>query len=280
MSMYDYWGGTLCARVLDADLCLPFRGSAPSLAFMNKVFATWHHDINACNGQKHAAARATLEAMGKTAGAFTRMNLMMSVKDLYGCFRHYDANNRTWRDSNDALYGGGAFFGGCVNSAPWAMVTFADAYDANLKQIQDLIEKQKEQVARIKAGIKGTTILWKEVNEPLKKFDEYTKAIDPLMVMCPEAVVKGSRYTWVKNFATLTGAMDDWMNASAASGSVGQSAAVVALSIIVSKCVPVFGDLYAEALKGVPNAIRFFENIKWERDHTLAQFGRQYQIYR
>ena len=278
MANSDYWRGARRAWLNDADVCSPFRGNASRLAYINRVFEVWHHDANACRNQRNYRALVTLENMGRTAG-LSRLNPMIAIKDLEGCFDHLAANRGKWTDNNASFYGGGAF-GGFIDDIPWAMATFANAYDANVAEIQKLIEKQKEAALRIKAGIKGTRILWSEVNDPLQKFDQYTKAIDPLMVMCPEAIVKGTRYTWAKNVATLTGAVDDWLKATAASGRTGESAALVALSVIVSKCVPVFGDLYAEALKGIPNAVRFFENIKWERDHTLAQFGKEYMIYR
>ena len=48
---------------------------------------------------------------------------------------------------------------------------------------------------------------------------------------------------------------------------------MTALAFIVGECVPVFDSLYAEAIKGVPNAIRFFEKIKVERNQVLVKVG-------
>ena len=277
MAMYSYWDGSLQAKVDTGTACHPFNNAA-AVAFMNQVFATWYHDMNACKAKGRSAAKATLEAMGRTAGAFSRANPMIRIKDMWGAFDHFDNSGKRWMDTNAWSYSGG-HFGGFRSDLPWALVTFANCYDDNLKAIQKLAEKQKEQVNKIN-GILGSKsfIPWRELNDPLKKFDECTKAIDPLMVMCPEGVGKKG-YSWTKTIASYSGVIDDVLKETAASGSVSQAVASQGLAFIIGKCVPVFGDLYAEALKGLPGAVRFFEDTKWQRNHELAKFGKEYMIY-
>ncbi len=277
MAMYSYRDGSLRATVSTSTVCHPFN-NATAVAFMNKVFSTWHHDMNACKPKSRAAALRTLEAMGRTAGAFSRANPMIRIKDLWHAFDPFDRNNKPWRDANEWSYHGGSF-GGFQSSLPWALVTFAKAYDENLNTIAALVEKQKAQATKIVSLLAGKNFIpWRELNDPLKKFDEATKAIDPLMVMCPEGLGKKG-FSWTKTIASYTGVIDDVLKETAASGSVNQAVASQALAFIVGKCIPVFGELYAEALEGLPTAIRFFEDIKWQRNHELAKFGKDYMIY-
>ncbi len=279
MAMYQYWDGTQCAQVSTNTVPGVFRQQL-SVSFMNAVFSTWCRDMRKLKAKNRSAAVKTLESMGRTRGAFTAMNPMISIKHLADAFAHYDANGKAWKDTNSWNYNGGAFSKGFIDKVPWAMCTFANAYDENLKTIAAYAEKHNEQVKKIKTALEGKNYVpWSQINDPLKKLDEYTKAVDPLLVMCPESTIKKG-YDWTKNVATFTGAMDDIMKETAASGNAGQAAAVVALGVIISKCVPIFGDLYAEAIKGLPSAIRFFEDIKWQRNNEMAKiFGSKYKIY-
>jgi len=279
MAMYSYWQGGSLAKVSTATVPVIFS-KANSLAFMNAAFATWRNDMSRCISTGRSKAKQTLENMGRTRGAFSAMNPMISIKNLWDAFEHYDSSGSRWRDTNSWSYNGGRFNAGYVDSVPWALVTFANAYDANLAKIAEYARKHQEAVRKLKGAVEGKQIIpWEQVNGPLKLIDEYSKAVDPLLVMCPERqIMKG--YSWTKNIASFTGAMDDVLKETAASGSVRQGSGVVALAFIVSKCVPAFGDLYAEAIKGVPNAIRFFEDIKWERNHMMAQvYGSQFRMY-
>ncbi len=278
MAMYSYWDASRLAKV--SGTTVPAAFNRPnSITFINKVFFTWQHDMRRCQSRGKTKARQTLEAMGRTRGAFTAMNPMIAIKNLWDGFTHYDACGARWQDTNSWSYNGG-FFGSFTDSAPWALCTFADAYDANLKTIAELARKHEEAVRKLKGAVEGKqTIPWDQVNGPLKLIADYSKAVDPLLVMCPESKLK-TGYDWAKNLAEFTGAMDDILKETAASGSVKQGAGVTALAFVISKSVPVFGDLYAEAIKGVPNAIRFFEEIKWQRNHMMAQvYGSQFKMY-
>ena len=279
MATYSYWEGSKLASVTQATVPAVFN-KPRSIEFMNAVFSTWRHDMCACIRQGRTGAKQTLEKLGRKQGIIASLPFGMSVRNLWDSFAHYDTQKCRWTDTNSSQYNGGVFLQGFVYDVPWALATFAEAYDANLQKIADYARKHQEAVRKLKGAVEGKKVIpWEQVNGPLKLIDEYTKCVDPLLVMCPESkIMKG--YTWTKNVATFTGAMDDVMKETAASGSVKQGAGVVALAFIVSKCVPVFGDLYAEAIKGVPNAIRFFEEIKWQRNHTMAQvYGSQFKMY-
>jgi hypothetical protein len=279
MAMFNYWDGTMLAKVSTSTVPSVFN-QPRSVTFMNQVFTTWYRDMRKLKARNHRTAIKTLEDMGRTRGGFTAVNPMIGIKNLWDGFAHYDACGKAWKDTNSWSYNGGALTNGFVNNVPWAMCTFAGAYDANLKKIADYAEKHKREVQKIRGALEGKNYVpWNLINEPLKMIDEYTKAVDPLLVMCPESKLKRG-YDWTKNAATFSGALDDIMKETAASGNAGQASAVVALGVIVSKCVPIFGDLYAEAIKGLPNAIRFFEEIKWQRNHEMAKiFGSKFRMY-
>ena len=279
MNPATYWSGDSLVKLTSSNVSASWGRKQAAIDFSNKVFATWQHDARAVRRANASKARKTLEDMGFTRGWFAAVNPMMSIKTMWDAFSHFAGNNGKWTDNNFGNYNGGSF-GGLMTDAPWCLCTFAHAYDANLNKIAELARKQQEAVQGLKRGIEGrSTVEWSTINEPLKKFDEYTKAIEPLMVMCPESKIKmGWDYT--KTLGKYVGAMDDLMSELRKSGDLKTSAGVTALAFIVSTCVPVFGDLYAEAIKGLPNAIRFFENIKYERNHMMAQvYGSQYRMY-
>lgn len=279
MSATQYWNGQKLIKLSASNVRGSWARKKKGLDFVNKVFATWRRDSRGLRKRGPKKALKTLEDMGHTRGVAAI--LWMDVKTIWDACNHYDSNGRKWTDKVLASYGGGAYFGGFVDDVPWALTTFAEAYDANVKKLVALIKHQQTAVKGMKRAIENKpTVEWKTINEPLKKFDDYTKAIAPLMVMCPEGLGMKAGWTYPKTIAKYSGAMDDLMSEIRKSGDIKTSAAVTALAFIVGECVPVFGSLYAEAIKGVPNAIRYFENIKYERNHMMAKvYGSKFKMY-
>jgi len=280
MSASQYWNGDLLIKLSTSNVQGGWARDRKRLAFANKVFATWRRDARGLNKRGPKKAWNTLKDMGHTRGFLAAMS-WMDVKTMWDACSHYHAKGRKWTDTSLASYGGGAYFGGFVDDVPWCLTTFAEAYDANVKKLVTLIKHQQTAVKGMKRSIENKpTVEWKTINDPLKKFDDLTKAIEPLMVMCPDGVGTKAGWTYPKTMAKYTGALDDLMSEVRKSGDIKTSAGVTALAFIVGECVPVFGSLYAEAIKGVPNAIRYFENIKYERNHMMAKvYGSKFKMY-
>ncbi|MEZ5366081.1 MAG: hypothetical protein R2748_28045 [Bryobacterales bacterium] len=279
MSAYTYWNGEALIKLSSSNVTGGWINKPKAEAYVNKVFSTWRHDSKKLRKAGATAALETLESIGRTRGFMAAISLM-EVKHFFDACIHYDKNGKKWTDPSLATYGGGTFFGGMVSDVPWALATFGEAYDANMDKLIALIKKQQEAVKGLKKGLEGKKIVqWKLINDPLKQLDEYTKAIDPLLVMCPESKLL-SGYNHTKTLGKFTGAMDDVMTQMQKSGDVATAAGVTALGLVIAKYVPIFGDLYAEAIKGVPNAISFFENIKYERNMVMAKvYGSRYKMY-
>ena len=278
-SASSYWMGEALIRLSAQTITASRLRNQASIKFSNQVFSTWRHDSKAVRATGAKKAQRTLEDMGHTRGFFAAINPMISVKTMWDACTHYAGNKQKWTDDNYSHYGSG-HFGGMVSDVPWCLATFAKAYDSNVNDLIALIKKQQSAVKGLKRAIENKPrVEWKTINDPLKQFDEYTKAIEPLMVTCPES--KGLQsWNYAKTLGKYTGAADDLMAEVRKSGDVTTSAAVTALAFIVGECVPVFGSLYAEAIKGVPNAIRYFEDIKYERNHMMAKvYGSSFKMY-
>jgi hypothetical protein len=278
MSAIGYWNGELYARLSSSNVKGAWGNKSLATKFANKVLATWAHDSRGLRRSGPASALKTLEAMGHAMSVGGKLRWSY-VRTMWDVCVHLDANKGGWSDADLSYYGGGGAFGGFVDDVPYALACFAERYDENLNALVELIKKQQEAVKGLKKAMNKSSIDWKTINDPLKQFDDYTKAIEPLMVMCPEGkALKG--WTYAKTIAKYTGAADDLLAEVRKSGDIKTASAVTALAFIVGECVPVFGSLYAEAIKGLPNAIRFFEDIKADRNLLMAKvYGSQYKMY-
>ena len=271
MLAISYWNGAKTGKLSAAKVKGGWGRQKKSIDFSNKVLATWSRNSRTLRKSGPKKALKTLENMGHGTSVGGKLRWSY-VKTMWDVCNHLDANRGKWTDTDISFYGGGCF-GGYVDKVPYALAMFGGFYDENLQKLVKMIRHQQTAVKGLKKAIENKpTVEWKTINDPLKKFDEYTKAIEPLMVMCPEGVaLKG--WTYPKTIAKYTGAADDLMAEVRKSGDIKTAAAVTALAFIVGECVPVFGSLYAEAIKGVPNAVRFFEKIKWERNQVLVKAG-------
>lgn len=221
--------------------------------------------------KKTTSATELLESCGKSIGY-----MLWGVNNLFSSFTHLSANDGGWSDKTEGQYNGGVF-GGTV-PAPWGICTYAHCIDKEMKKLADMFKTHAEQVKAIKEAASKPKIAWADVNKPLKTIDEYAKAAAPLIAIAPGPIDTG--VSWFKNISKFTDNMDSLLKEVASSGDVTTSAGVTALAVVVAECVPIFGDLYAEALKGVPNAIRYFEQIKQDRELIMAKvYGSSYQMY-
>ena len=279
MSATTYWEGKKTAKLSAATVSGGWGRKAGSLKFANKVLATWAHDSRKLRSAGAKKALRNLEDMGRSLSIGGKLN-WGGVKTMWDACQHLSANRGKWTDSYLSYYASGSYFGGYMDNVPYSLANFAANYDANVDKLVKLIKQQQKAVKGLKKAIENKPrVEWKTINEPLKQFDEYTKAIEPLMVMCPEGVGKKG-WTYPKTIGKFTGAMDDLMSEVRKSGDIKTSVGVTALAFIVGECVPVFGSLYAEAIKGVPNAIRYFENIKYERNLMMAKvYGSSFKMY-
>ena len=277
MSAITYWNGEITARLSSSNVKGAWGSKTLSTKFCNKVLKTWAHDSKGLRDTGPKSALKTLESMGHatTVGGKLRWS---SVKSMWDACTHLNANNGGWTDTDLSFYSGGVF-GGFVDDVPYSLACFAQFYDENLNKLVELIQQQQEAVKGLKKALNKPRVDWKTINDPFKQFDDYTKAIEPLMVMCPESkALKG--WTYAKTIAKYTGVADDLLSEVRKSGDIKTASAVTALAFIVGECVPVFGSLYAEAIKGLPNAIRFFEDIKADRNMIMAKvYGSDYKMY-
>jgi hypothetical protein len=265
--MNAYEAGTMLAQLNNSNFQSSWL-SGQSLGLINRAFKIYY---DARRRGLNATGRLSTNLLNDLSSAAREgVGYGMYSGDLLSVFQTLAKNKGQWNENSWENYNGPQTAGAWA--VPVGVCNFLKAVDWRAETLQKSYASVVSYVREAKAA--KSMNRWAEIGTYTENLGKVLENSEPYLWLSPKIVEDGHGKLggWTDAFSIFYSFLENF-NKFNVDLRMGKVPAAVASGFIavVSKAVPIFGDVYGKALETIPALVKWAQNIRDERENMIRQ---------
>lgn len=240
--------------------------SAANLEVTNRAFRLYY---NAYQAARAAPFQLQIKMrMNLSDAAYTGMGFGTYSGDLATVFQELEKHGGNWTETYTDYYK--------ANCVPVGVANFLKAVDERDETLSKNYTKYNQYIRELVQARKANQ--WDKIGKITERIKDITDKSSPLLWFAP--IGKIDTHTnyharfgkWVEGGGTIHSFLSTFNNCSVGFGLTKmQSVAAASFMLLISKGVPIIGDVYVKAPECVPSLVQWARQIKTDQDNQIRQ---------
>ena len=262
----SYLFGHQLAYIAKGSVHVEWLKNVPSLDLTNKAFRFYY---DAYNRVSRAGGKLSTPILTDLSSAAHEGCSPIYSADLAGVFQTLWKTTGRWYEDYSKNYCGPQVNGAV--QVPVGVCNFLNAVDYRAETLQNSYSSLTRYLADVKNS--KSNHRWEEIGAQTEGIKNSLENAQPLLWLAPKAAGGHELISsWVSRMGTVYSFLDNYnkFRNELAMGKVN-AVLVSGLTHIVSNAVPIFGDIYAQAIGMIPSLVNWAKSKRDERDRLIRE---------